>query len=105
MDVNSVNNLSDPYESDKAKKVPPKKDEAAARKLSQNTDDISISDDAKLAFDEENFIKTVNDLPDVRTELVEKAKLDLENGTLLSPDVIEQTAEKIASALPDNTLI
>ena len=52
-------------------------------------------DQAKAAASEVNLLKIVKQMPDIRPEVVEKAKQDIESGRLFSQDIAEKTAEEI----------
>lgn len=61
----------------------------------KNGDIISISEAAKKANSLNNFVKTTKELPEIRNELIEKAKNDIATGKLFSQDIAEATAEEI----------
>ena len=67
--------------------------------ITQTEDMVSISNSAKVALKELQFVKAVKELPEVRQEKVEQAKEDLKSGKLLSPEIQEKTAEELLKIL------
>lgn len=100
MDVTNINNLSEPERSQNAKKVQVKKQNDYITVLSKRTlDNISISETAKAALEENKLLNIVENLPTVRQDLIAKLKSEVENDTLLSEEALNETAEKIFKGL------
>lgn len=67
-------------------------------KTPQVTDEISVSDEAKALSDAMYLDKVAAETPDVRADLVEKIKLEIQDPNFLSAETISATADKILSA-------
>ncbi|EKD26304.1 MAG: hypothetical protein ACD_79C01270G0002 [uncultured bacterium] len=99
MDISGVNNLSESSDSIKYKKVESRKD--SKRSSNTDIDNVIISNEAKSAYQEKALMKKVNELPEVRREIVERVKSQIADGTLLTSDALEQTAERILHGLSE----
>lgn len=63
------------------------------------TDKLNISDEAKEARQVQQFSDALKSIPDVRPEVVESAKNEIEAGTLDSPENIENTISSLINTI------
>ncbi|MBN2145336.1 MAG: hypothetical protein JW774_12005 [Candidatus Aureabacteria bacterium] len=98
MTINGIANVSGLSGPEKIKKSGLKKIESFSKEKDQ-ADKVTISEKARLAHGEAVYINTLKTIPDVRPEAVKKAKDDMENGKLYTPEIIEKTAEAILERL------
>jgi len=98
MDVSGISQTPEPQSSDRVKKVSDKKSASNTPKAPEG-DRIDISSQAKAAQTDLDLIKVINELPEIRTDLIEKAKQDLDSGKLFTKEVLEKTADEILKNL------
>lgn len=104
MDVLGINNISEPKDSGRIKKAQNKKtDNASADKNSVINDNVVISEAAKSALKDRSYVNMVNELPEVRKELIEKAKSEISNGSLFSEEIMQKTADKLINGIVEET--
>ncbi len=66
--------------------------------VKNDTDKISVSDEAKAKADEMFLNQVARETPDVRSELVEQIKLKIQDPNYLNEATIAATADRILSA-------
>ena len=101
MDIKGITNLPEPQDSGRVKNTPSKKNDKSSY-AGKETDNVSISSEAQKASKEIGYINKMKELPDIRPELVEKAKADIISGELLSEKNVEATAEKLLKGFVNN---
>lgn len=71
----------------------------AALKREFGQDEVTISREAKIAFELERIIRRVRGAPDIRFDRLEAVKEKIANGSLLIREVSEEVAERIRERL------
>lgn len=71
---------------------------AQKSKVPEDKDSVNISKDAKQLAEIKNYIKIVQEAPDIRVDKVTKAKSDLQSNQL-DEKVLEKIAERILNAI------
>lgn len=71
----------------------------AALKREFGQDEVTISREAKIAFELERIIRRVRGAPDIRPDRLEVVKEKIANGGLLIREVSEEVAERIRERL------
>ena len=103
MDLTKINDISDSFGSSDLNPLKKKKDDdffpSSVDVSIMKTDDVSISQKARIAKNGENFTKMIQSLPEVRQELVDEVKEELQEGKLLSDDSFKKTAEELLNYL------
>lgn len=84
--VSQINNLQGPSKT------------SAPKNVKSNSDEISISDEAKRLSEEFYLNQVADETPDVRVDLVEQIKLKIQDPNYLSEATISATADKILAA-------
>ena len=84
--VNSINSLQSAKRS------------SSVDRVSQGSDEINVSSEAKEAADAYYLTQVAKDTPDVRTELVEQIKQKIQDPNYLNDANIASAADKLLSA-------
>ena len=100
MDVLGISKLPEPKDSGRVdKNQVSKKGDTADRKSLASTDEVMISDTAKSAFKDRSYVKMVQDLPDIRQDLVDRIKSQVDSGAIPNDDMIRKTADKMMNGI------
>ena len=99
MDVLGISKLTEPKDSGRVDKAQVKKGQTADKNALSSSDEVVISDSAKSAFKDRSYVKMVQELPEVRQELVEKIKAQVANGSIPNDEMIKKTADKMMNGI------
>lgn len=100
MDVLGISKLPEPKDSGRVDKAQvSKKGDTGDKKSLASTDEVMISDTAKSAFKDRSYVKMVQELPEVRQELVERIKSQVANGSIPNDEMISKTADKMMNGI------
>lgn len=100
MDVLGISKLPEPKDSGRVDKTQVnKKGDTADKKSLTSTDEVMISDTAKSAFKDRSYVKMVQDLPDIRQDLVDRIKSQVDSGSIPNDDMIRKTADKMMNGI------
>ena len=100
MDVFGISKITGPKDSGRVDKAQVnKKGENADKKSLDSADQVMISDSAKTAFKDRSYVKMAQDLPEVRQDVVERIKSQVDNGSFPNDEVIRKTADKLMNGI------